>query len=217
MNALKLIIFDLDDTIIRSNLDYSGMRNKLLELFDPPLSEEYSNVPISKILEKIQALMPDKLQEGYKRIEKLEENGPANAEIISGAEDIPYVLKKFHISSAVLTNNTRTSIDKYIEKFTFLKEFLIVTRDEAKMKPDPDGIQKIMDIFKRQDPGITKENVLYIGDSFIDAGTCYNAGIKFILFKSRQNVDSAVFPLIPLKVMTQWKQFESIIKELINY
>ena len=186
-------------------------------MFDPPLPMDYSNAPISKILEKLKISMPDKLQEGYNRIEKLEEIGPVNAEVIPGAENIPFILKKYHISSAILTNNTRISIEKYIDKFRFLKEFLILTRNEAKMKPDPDGIQKIIDIFKNQDSNFSKENILYIGDSFIDAGVCYNSGLEFIWFKSRPNIDTTSFLVAPTRIITHWDQLEPLIQEMTSF
>jgi phosphoglycolate phosphatase len=42
-------------------------------------------------------------------------------------------------------------------------------------KPDPEGLLKVINQL-----GVTKDQILYIGDSIIDAQTAVNAGVQFI-------------------------------------
>lgn len=51
---------------------------------------------------------------------------------------------------------------------------IIGGEDVQNHKPDPQGINMIIDRFK-----IDKDKVLYVGDSYIDAETAMNAGIDF--------------------------------------
>ena len=48
------------------------------------------------------------------------------------------------------------------------------TADVTAAKPDPQGILKALDVMK-----VAKNDVLYIGDSVVDARTAENAGVDF--------------------------------------
>jgi HAD superfamily hydrolase (TIGR01549 family) len=141
-------------------------------------------------------------------IEKSEEESVKRAEIMEGADKIPEILKQNEIRSAIYTNNTRKTVNLYFNnpKFEFLKFFEFFTRDDVKHpKPNPEGI---LTILKRK--GIPKENTAYIGDSFIDAGAARDAGIRFILFDSR-NLDLHTHRISPFATMKKWSEFDTII------
>lgn len=55
-----------------------------------------------------------------------------------------------------------------------LVDYIIGSNEVQAHKPDPEGILKALAWFK-----IAPENVLYTGDSFVDAGAAQNAGVDF--------------------------------------
>ncbi|MFX1284607.1 MAG: HAD family hydrolase [Promethearchaeota archaeon] len=209
---IKLLITDLDDTLIRSNINYSKIRLQIADLFPVPLSTEMiMKTPILGLLKKLKRDFPEKFIEGYQRIDEAEKRATKTATVIQGAEKIPLIIKKHNLYSAIYTNNSKSTIELYLTnpRFYFLKEFQILTREDFNNpKPDPEGLISIIDSFN--DKLITKENTAYIGDSYIDAIAAHRANIKFIWFHSR-DIDQNLFPDTPYQTLTDWVDFESIL------
>ncbi|MFX0208193.1 MAG: HAD family hydrolase [Candidatus Hodarchaeota archaeon] len=213
-HLIKLLIFDLDDTLIKSNIDYSQIRREVVELFDNSIPEEIvTKTPILKLLDKLKEVHPNRYPEGYQRVYETEREATEQADIIEGAEKIPVLLKKYRILSAIYTNNSLNTVKLYLAKseFKFLHKFQIHTREDfTNPKPDPEGLIKIISLFRK--PEITQKNTAYVGDSYIDALAAHNANVKFIWFNSR-DVDSSLFPTPPYAVLTNWLNFESFLEQ----
>jgi len=212
---VKLVIFDLDDTLLHSNINYSELRFQVAELFSSPLpTETILKTPILELLRRLKQESKNKFAEGYRRIDEAEKKAARTATIISGAEKLPLIIKKFNLKSAIYTNNSKKAIDLYLANpvFEFLKEFSILTRDDfSRPKPDPEGILSIIEGF--HDKQISKSNTIYIGDSYLDAIAADRAGIRFIWFNSR-NIDQKSFPSPPFAILTHWSDFETIVHGL---
>jgi len=209
-NPIKFIIFDLDDTIIYSNLNYSTIRNQVAELLDPSiLKQEVEKTPILSLLELLKEYQPELYPEGVKRMVMLEEEAIKGARIMDGANMIPKVLKKFSLKSAIYTNGSRKTIRRYYEKFPFLCDMSILTRDDIiHPKPHPEGLIKLMNEYN-----IPNLNTVYIGDSWIDSIAADKAKIRFILFNSRK-LSLNSFSAPPYRIITNWFDFESLLTSL---
>lgn len=216
MTKFRLLIFDLDDTLIHSSIDYSGMKEKIKAFIDPNLIQKSNQQSIRDLLDYIKD-SPDVLRHAYTIIEEMELQATQNAEVIPFASTLPSFLKEQKLISAVLTNNTRKSVSKYleIEKFQFLK-FMgpIFTRDDVtKMKPDPNGINKIIQHFNMQSE---LSKVIFIGDSFIDGEASIKAGIQFILVNHR-NIDVSELSFTPWQVFSNLSELISFLRnEMID-
>lgn len=210
----RLIIFDADDTLLTSHIDYQQLRLEVINLIEYEHKNSLIKKSISELLKILEDESPKKANEAINKIKELEAKFADKAEIIPFADSIHKTLDKYGLFYAILTNNTRASMSNYIKNptFSFLNYFFILTRDEAKMKPNPDGIIKIIKNFKNHK--IAKEETLYIGDSFIDANACYHAGIDFVHFHSR-DVDLSQFIKKPSYTMKSWKNFETFLEKVI--
>ncbi|MFW9779003.1 MAG: HAD family hydrolase [Candidatus Heimdallarchaeota archaeon] len=213
--TLKLIIFDLDDTLIRSNIDYMAIRLSIAELFDsPPTLKELSGTPILLVLENLRKVHPERYLEGKRRIYETEEEAANTAEGIDGAHTIPELLDRYQIYSAILTNNSRKGVEIYLNnpELVYLTKFEIFTRDDfSQAKPSPEGIETIINYFKNHvDRGITGDNTVYIGDSYIDALAADRACVRFVWFHSRKIADH-LFPTQPMATLSKWNQLEGLI------
>ena len=212
---IKLIIFDLDDTLIHSNINYSELRFQIADLFPNPLPKKIVlKTPILELLRKLKLEAQNKFIEGYRRIDEAEKAATTTATLISGAEKLPRILRKYNLVSAIYTNNSKGTIKLYLANpaFKFLKEFRILTREDfSRPKPHPEGILSIINEFHYK--RILKENTLYIGDSYIDATAADRADIRFIWFKSR-DIDQTLFASPPYAILTQWSDFESLLRRL---
>ncbi len=209
LRSLDLIIFDLDDTLIHSTINYSDIRNNLAELFDSPFpSEVIQKIPILKLLDKLKIENPENWEKGFQYIDSAEQKAIKNATVMEGAEVVSQILSKLNIKAVIYTNNSRKTVELYCakKKFKFLNKFEIFTRDDFNNpKPHPEGLNYI--IAKKNSD---KEKTIYIGDSYIDARAAYEAGIKFIWFKSRE-IDPNLFEYSPIASFAHWRDFESLL------
>jgi phosphoglycolate phosphatase len=192
------------------------MKEKIKAFIDPNLIQKSNQQSIRDLLDYIKD-SPDVLRHAYTIIEEMELQATQNAEVIPFASTLPSFLKEQKLISAVLTNNTRKSVSKYleIEKFQFLK-FMgpIFTRDDVtKMKPDPNGINKIIQHFNMQSE---LSKVIFIGDSFIDGEASIKAGIQFILVNHR-NIDVSELSFTPWQVFSNLSELISFLRnEMID-
>ncbi len=209
LKPIKMIIFDLDDTLIHSNIDYNKIRSIIAQLFNPPIAEiDAKNTAILILLEKLRLAHPDLYPIGKKRMLELEKAAAETATVMNGADKIPGIMKKHNIESVIFTNNSTETFNLYLSKprFKFLKGFKIFTRDDfLKPKPDPEGILQILDNFS-----LTPECTVYIGDSYIDSKAAYGAGIRFVHFFSRE-INLNLFPVPPYSTITSWNEFEDLL------
>ncbi|MHA1215119.1 MAG: HAD family hydrolase [Candidatus Hodarchaeales archaeon] len=210
---VELVIFDLDDTIIHANLNYRQLRYELAKFFDPPQTqEEVEGKPLLRILEILKEKNPERYIEAYNFLVNSERKAAEKARLIKGAEDeIPRVIKKYALKSAIYTNNSSSTLKLYLRRFKFLEEFYILTRDDIiNPKPDPEGLIKIL-----QSLNVKNEKALYFGDSWIDASAADKAKIKFVLFDSR-NIDRSTFPQKEYDILKNWSEFEPYILKLFQ-
>jgi len=85
-------------------------------------------------------------------------------------------LKEAGIKTGIVTTKYRYRIEQVLEKYGIacLIDNVIGFEDVENAKPDPEGLLKIIAILKDE-----KNNVLYVGDSHIDAETAANAVVDF--------------------------------------
>lgn len=94
-------------------------------------------------------------------------------------ETIPMLkrLKRAGHKVGIISTKLRYRIEDTLQVYE-IKDFvdlIIGGEDVEAPKPDPQGIYKAIDYFKG-----TKEEVLYVGDSYIDAKAARNAGVDFM-------------------------------------
>jgi HAD superfamily hydrolase (TIGR01549 family) len=214
IDPIQLIIFDLDETLVRSSINYTQIRTEIAEFF-PKNSQlaHFNQTPILKLIEQLRGIDEDSFYQARMLVEVSERNAVNEAIIMDGASAIPSILKKYNIEGVIYTNNTRETVKLYLRKlgFEFLSSFEIFTRDDIQNpKPDPEGIIMILNKWN-----IPKLNTLYIGDSFIDSEAANNAKIKFVLFNSR-NMDLNNLKTTPLLILNDWSEFEPFLQTIQN-
>lgn len=195
-----------------------AIRLRIAELFDSsPPEKELSETPILLVLENLEKIHPEKYNEGKRRIYETEEQAAENATVIDGTDTIPMLLERYQISSAILTNNSKTVVETYLSKpeLVYLRRFKIFTRDDfSQAKPAPEGIQTIITHFVNHiNKKITNINTIYIGDSYIDALAAERADVRFVWFHSRE-IANHLFPTPPLVTLTNWNQLENLITRI---
>jgi len=187
MKAIQLIVFDLDGTLIQSNIDYMGIRDEVREMLKelvPPDEFKIINDTPTTILNLVE-LVKEKdtlgglYEKAWQIVEKAERKGYETAKI---DEDVYSTLNKLQLENfdiAIFTNNSRKLTDYAMQKF-LLDQYtnVVITRDDVEeAKPNPEGLIKIMNYFNK-----SVEQTVFIGDSWLDAETAQVAGVDFIYF-----------------------------------
>jgi len=167
---LKSIVFDLDGTLIDSPLDFDFIKRTL----DIP-NEEY-------ILEYIDKLDEPTKMEKHRLLEDIEVAAAKNAVLIDGALEILNHANDLGIQTGIFTRNCRAVVEIVMSMFN-LPVSKIITRNEAKAKPDPEGLNILLKYWTQ-----TPKDMLYVGDFRFDIECGKKAGVRTALFTSGKAV-----------------------------
>jgi phosphoglycolate phosphatase len=176
----KVIVFDLDGTIVRLAADWHSLRRALITRFTEKNRETINLKSMSAILSRIVEMEDEEeLQLNFNLIQQYElENITSNEPI---KETVYFINNKevFGVSPnaklAVFSLNTHSTILISLKMAGILNEFefFVGREDVRKWKPEPDGLLKILDFFK-----VNTEEMIYFGDSDIDLLAGTKAGIE---------------------------------------
>ena len=111
----KLIIFDADDTLLISHINYNQLREEVIKLIENNNNSNLLRKPISELLKILEDESPKKANEAINKISELEAKFADKAEIIPFADSIHKILDKYGLFYAILTNNTRASMRNYLK------------------------------------------------------------------------------------------------------
>jgi phosphoglycolate phosphatase len=207
--GIRAIIFDMDNTLLRSNIDFKAMKSDVCAF----LKRSGAISPETKEDEHTTATLIEAARSGgvlnaaldaavWEIVRRYEVEGMRGANL---EPHVDYMLEKFsgRFVLAVLTNNScdaavsalgRNGIDRYFN--------LIAGREQVPgLKPSPAGMLHIMGRY----PEISADGWLSVGDSWIDGRASMDAGIRFICY--RGDIDkmnrNGVYPPLTIQDMAE--------------
>ena len=182
----KLVIFDLDGTLLDTIADLAESANHALKQLGYPTRDvetirTFVGNGVNKLLFRA---LPDE--------EKSEENmmrmrthfvpyyDAHNAELSAPYPGIVALLEELQakgLRMAVASNKYQEATVKLVKHYFPMIDFVEVLgqREGINVKPDP---TIVFDILKKA--GVSKEETLYVGDSGVDMQTAINAGVDAI-------------------------------------
>lgn len=179
----KVIVFDLDGTIVNLTADWIALKDKLIENYKRIYDNNCEFKRISKCLDRIvEKNDEEELENFFEVIRKYELENIQETELIE--ESIFFInnIELFGVEKetkfAILSLNTRNSIIRAL-KIAGIQDkiaFIVGREDVRRWKPAPDGLLKIQKFF-----GIKKQEMVYFGDLENDILTGRNAGIQAYL------------------------------------
>ena len=97
-------------------------------------------------------------------------------QLYPGVPEVLQKLKRDGYRVGIVTTKYRYRIEDILKRFNGTEWIdLIVGGDNVKVeKPDPEGLLWAIDKL-----GVEKDEILYVGDSLVDAKTAANAGVRF--------------------------------------
>ena len=184
-----LVVFDFDNTLVHSRIDFLGIRADLLELrrgLGLPDADEDAlrRLPIGQIIDVGEAQDPRYGPEAWRIVLAYEAAGMLAATIEPGAGESLAALRRAGYRLAVLTNNARLATLAALDTFALRASFdLVLTRDEVPMKPDPTGILRA-----RAELAPDGVRSVMVGDSWLDGAAALAAGVPFVAFQPKAGV-----------------------------
>lgn len=187
MATIKGIIFDMDNTILRSSIDFDSMKQATYAFLSsrgvlPPgmdLTGHTTSTIIGKALET-QRMSKALIEEMWEIPKEFEMIGMRNAPLEPGVVDLLQELQHTYCL-VILTNNSVEAAEAALEENGILGYFDgIVGREHVdSMKPSPDGVLYILNRYRH----IPAKAWISVGDSWIDGKAAQEAGIDFILYQ----------------------------------
>jgi phosphoglycolate phosphatase len=196
---VRLCVFDLDHTLIRSPLDLAAMAldmRTLLELRHGPLPVRDERYRVGELITYCRRQAPALEEMLWSVALDHERRALTEAALEPGALDAVAGARAAGWCAALWTNNAREITLPVLEQFGLLSHFdLVVTRDDmSALKPDPDGWRVITDRFGPC-PAVV------VGDSWVDGVAAAAAGVPFIAY--RANPDDLVrWRVAPVATLT---------------
>ncbi|MVP01178.1 HAD family hydrolase [Paenibacillus lutrae] len=185
MNEVKGIMFDMDNTLLQSKIDFPAMKAEIyryllaLDLFEDPFNvvDHTSSTLIEHARQK--GISDSSYAELMRIAAKHELTGMEGAGLENGALELLQELHGRYVL-VILTNNSREAALKALHNTGIAPFFdVIIGREQMKaLKPSPSGFEYVMDMYS----GMTRSAWISIGDSWIDGKASSDAGIPFISY-----------------------------------
>jgi HAD superfamily hydrolase (TIGR01549 family) len=175
----KVLVFDLDGTIVNLTADWPSLKKILKDRYNEIYEDSCEFKSMSACLREIVRKDDEEtLHEFFDIIRTYELKNFRETTLI---EEIVYFIRnraqfgiKKEVKLAILSLNTRITIEKSLELANLMVEFdFVVGREDVRRwKPDPEGLFKIRDHFK-----VKENDMIFFGDLENDIKTGIRAGV----------------------------------------
>ncbi len=179
----KAVCFDFDYTLgDATDAIFAGFTHGMGTMGYPLPQREAVRQTVGMVLEDAYtALSGDKTPEGRNTFRNLfsEVARPMQAEgvpLCTGAAELIYALKAIGVQTAVVSTKHTPTLKAALAGNGLDKEFSVILGGDlvSAHKPDPEGLRAAIETL-----GAAAEDVLYCGDTVIDAEAARRAGIDF--------------------------------------
>lgn len=182
----KLVIFDLDGTLLNTIGDLAACCNFMLSKRQLPQHsyQDYCNFVGNGITRLVERALPEQLRtDEYIAaaradfVEHYFQNIDLHTTPYPGIEALLKRLTEAEVMIAVASNKFHSGTNRLIERFFGQYHFVAIygNRDGFPFKPDPAILNLIM-----EQCGATAENTYMVGDSGVDIKTAHAAGVHSI-------------------------------------
>ncbi len=182
----KLVVFDLDGTLVDSIVDLGTAVNIALKEYNLPLHpmSDYYDFVGNGMEDLVRRSMNEKGQDDslYLKVRKVFDeyynfHSGDNTIAYDGVTELLKKLSEMNIKTAVLTNKAQQYVGSILERsFPQHKFDLYIGQQQGvERKPHPEAFELLLNELK-----VKKEDCLYIGDSEVDVKTAINAGVDLV-------------------------------------
>lgn len=183
----KLVLFDLDGTLLNTIVDLAEAVNHVLELRDFPLHtvSEYRRMVGNGIRNLIRQALPSTLEMDDAYVEACVADFKAYYSAHIDVHTRPYpgmakLLNELYLKGvklAVASNKFQEGTEHLIHEFFPDVDFVAIlgNREGFPLKPSPEVVDEVL-----TKAGVSKEDAVMVGDSLTDMQTAANGGIDAV-------------------------------------
>jgi len=169
MSVIRGIVFDMDGTLVDSQLDFDAMRREMELPAGRPILEALSRLPPQQVA-RCQAIL-----------DRHEREGHARATLLPGVAELFAELVRRQIRVSIATRNSRAITVATLEKLRLTVDFAL-TRDDGPVKPDPWPVRHACERWE-----LLADEVVVIGDYKFDIDCGRAAGCSTVLLTHPHN------------------------------
>ncbi|GIP34407.1 HAD family hydrolase [Paenibacillus sp. J2TS4] len=184
--SIRGIMFDMDNTVLRSSIDFPGMKQGVYSYLQEhrllPDSISWTSCTSSQLIELAREYGSGEeqwLPGVWKVVTEYEQAGMKGAGLEPGVREVlaelhgryPLVILTNNAYSAAMTALVETGVESYFDH--------VIGREQMiRLKPAPDGVRYVHKLY----PQIPPEEWLFIGDSWIDGKAAQAGGSQFLSY-----------------------------------
>ena len=181
----KLIIFDMDGTILNTLDDLSDCTNYALSQSGLPTRtiDEIRSFVGNGIAKLIARSVPEGTDDAMRDkvygifTEYYKEHCADKTRPYDGITELIMRLRELGYKTAVVSNKADFAVqDLCVQYFDGLFDMAVGAKDGVAKKPAPDSVYEVLDKL-----GFEKKDAVYIGDSDVDIATADNSGLDSII------------------------------------
>ena len=187
---IKAVVFDLDDTLVQSTVDFAKFKVMVIEkiashgedrrLYSP---NETVVAIVARYEDRMRSLgvkepeIRRRLAELDRIMDEVELEGVNETLAIDGAAELLGYLRRRGVKIGILTRGCEAYAKVALTRTHLLDlaDAIECRNSDTKAKPDPEAYLKLVAAL-----GVKKEESLFVGDHPIDAKCAANAGVPFI-------------------------------------
>lgn len=162
-NSFQGVIFDLDGTLVSSNLNFSALRQAIKCPSD------------HDILHFIATLPAEQAAQAHKIIEQAEQLDAQQARLLNGTDAFLDFLLMQQIPMAIVTRNSKAAAMQKIMQNNLPIDF-VISREDGPAKPDPASLTHVAKVW-----GLTANKIAFVGDHHYDVDAANRAGMQSVL------------------------------------
>jgi len=161
---IKAVVFDLDNTLVSSKINFQGLREQL-------------NCPMHQdILTHADSFLEAADRErAHKLILDHELSDAQNSVSLSGCHSLLHYLKDNHFHTGIVTRNCAEASKCKLDHCNITVEE-VISREQYAPKPSPEALTALADLWQLQ-----PHQVLYVGDYLYDLEAANNANMPSCL------------------------------------
>ena len=187
---VRAVVFDLDDTLVLSTVDYGKFKRLVIDkvvshgeprtMYDP--KETVVSI-VSRYERRMhEAGLPDeerrrRLAELDRIMDEVEQERVAETKAIHGAIELLELLRNRGVKIGILTRGCQDYATAALSAAGLkqLVDAIECRNSETKAKPSPESYLRLIEQL-----GVRKEDTFFVGDHPIDAKCAANAGVPFV-------------------------------------
>ena len=168
--AVEAVIFDLDGTLVHSDLDFDLIRRQI-------------GIEQGPVLEALENFAPADRQKAMDILHRHESRAADQARLDESAHHIFAQLADRGIKTALLTRNSRDSANTVIRRHALTFDF-VCAREDSPIKPSPQPVLAICAALN-----VAPAAALMIGDYLFDLQSANQANVRSVLLRNQRNAE----------------------------